>query len=169
MIYSETHIKFKTLFLIIVVNFILQSTIFQALKINDIAANYTLVLVILITILYGLGSGLFTAIFAGLFVDVYLSMTIGINLFILVVISILISFIGRPLFTGNKLTLVFLTAISTALYQLMYYFFMYFLNKGIGFTRVMTHIVPYEILMNSIVCIIGYQIAVKWIERYKLD
>lgn len=169
MINSDEHIKFGTLFLIIVINFILQSTIFQALKINDISANYTLVLVILVTIIFGLKSGLFTAVFAGLFIDVYLSMAIGINLFILIVIAVLISYIGRPLFAGNKLTLVFLTAISTTLYQLMYYFFMYFLNKGVGFSRVMMHIVPYEILFNSIVCVIAYQIAIKWIKRHKLD
>lgn len=169
MINSETHISFKRLFLIIVINFILQSTLFQAIKINGISANYTLVLVILITIVYGLSSGLFTAVVAGLFVDVYLSMAIGINLFILVIISVFISFIGRPLFTGNKLTLVFMTVLSTIMYQLMYFFFMYFLNKGIEFSRVMVHIVPYESIFNSIICIVFYQVIIKWIERYKLD
>lgn len=169
MINSDTYISFKKLFLVIVINFILQSTIFQAIKINGISANYTLILVIIITIIYGLKSGLYTAIVAGLFVDVYLSMAIGINLFILVIISVLISFIGRPLFTGNKLTLVFMTAISTVIYHLMYFFFMYFLDKGIGFSRVMVHIVPFELIFNSIVCVAVYQVTINWIERHKLD
>lgn len=169
MIYSDIHIKFKTLFLIVIVNFILQSTILQNLKINGISANYTLILVVLITIIYGLESGLFTAIFAGLFVDVYLSMAIGLNLFILVIISLLISIIGRPLFIGNKFTLIFMMGISTILYQFMYYFFMYFLNKGIKISEIMIHVIPVEIVFNSFVCVIGYLIAMKWIERYKLE
>lgn len=166
---SDAHIKFRWLFLIILINFILQSTIFQAIKISDISANFTLVLVIVITIVYGIESGLFTAIIAGLFLDVFLSMAIGLNLFILVIIAVLISFVARPLFTGNKLTLIFMTAISTTLYHLIYFFFMYFLNKGTSFEAVMKGIVPFEIIMNSIVCVIVYTIAVKWIERYKLD
>lgn len=169
MINSDINIKYKWLVFIIVMNYILQSTIFQAIRFNDISANFTLVLVILITIFYGLEKGLFTAVLAGLFVDVFLSMALGINLFILVIISVLISIIGRPLFTGNKLTLVFMTAISTTIYHLMYYFFMYFLNKGVGFEEVMTNIVPVEIVMNSIVCVIAYHYSIKWIERYKLD
>ncbi len=169
MINSEISIKYKWLFLIIVINYILQSTLFQAMEINGIAANFTLVLVIVITIIYGLASGLFTAVFAGLFVDAFLSMAVGINVFILVIIAVLISIVGRPLFTGNKLTLFFMTALSTTLYHLMYFFFMYFLNKGVSFGDVMTHIVPLEIILNSIVCVIVYQIVTKWIERYKLD
>lgn len=166
---SEAYIKFRWLFAIILVNYILQSTIFQAIKINGISANFTLVLVIVITIIYGLISGLFTAVLAGLLVDVFLSMTIGINLLILVIIATLISIVARPLFTGNKLTLIFMTGLSTALYHLIYFFFMYFLNEGMSFTAVMSGIVPYEIIMNSIVCVIMYTIGVRWIERHKLD
>lgn len=169
MINSEISIKYKTLIFIIVTNFILQSTILQSLKIAQISANYTLVLVIVVTIIYGVEKGLFTAVLSGLFVDVFLSMAIGLNLFILVIISVLISIIGRPLFTGNKFTLVFMTAISTTLYHLMYFFFMYFLNKGVSITDVMTQIVPIEVIYNSIVCVIVYQVSIKWIERYKLD
>ncbi|MCH4886654.1 rod shape-determining protein MreD [Acidaminobacter sp. JC074] len=169
MINSDIHIKYRYLFLIIVINYILQSTIFQAWKLGDISANLTLVLVIVITIIYGLEKGLFTAVIAGLFVDVFLSMAVGINLFILVIISVLISIIGRPLFTGNRLTLVFMTGVSTLLYHLMYFFFMYFLNKGVSFSLVMTHIVPMEIVLNSIACVLIYHFSLKWIERYKLD
>lgn len=169
MINSDIHIKYRWLFLIIVINYILQSTIFQAWKISDVSANFTLVLVIVITIIYGLEKGLFTAVISGLFVDAFLSMAVGLNLFILVVISVLISIIGRPLFTGNKLTLVFMTAISTVIYHLMYFFFMYFLNKGVSFKEVMTQIVPVELVLNSIVCVLVYYFAIKWIERYKLD
>lgn len=169
MINSEIHIKYKWLSLIIVMNYILQSTIFQSWKINNVSANFTLVLVIVVTIIYGLEKGLFTAVVGGLFIDVFLSMAVGINLFVLVIISVLISIIGRPLFTGNKLTLVFMTGVSTVIYHLIYFFFMYFLNKGVGFKDVMIGIVPMEIFMNSIVCVIIYHFAVKWIERYKLD
>ncbi|MBI9014262.1 MAG: rod shape-determining protein MreD [Clostridiales bacterium] len=169
MINSEISIKYKTLLFIIVINFILQSTILQSLKVFNVSANFTLVLVIVVTIIYGLEKGVFAAIFAGLFVDTYLSMAIGMNLFILVIIAVLISIIGRPLFTGNKLTLVFMTAISTTLYHLMYFFFMYFLNKGVSISDVMTKIVPTEIIYNSIVCVIVYHVSIRWIERHKLD
>jgi rod shape-determining protein MreD len=169
MINSEIGIKYKTLMMIIVINFILQSTILQSLKIAHISANFTLVLVIVVTVIYGLEKGLFAAVISGLFVDAFLSMVLGINLFILVIISILISIIGRPLFTGNKFTLVFMAAISTVIYHLMYFFFMYFLNKGISIGDVMTQIVPIEVIYNSIVCVIVYHFSIKWIERYKLD
>jgi rod shape-determining protein MreD len=166
---SDYQIKYRTLLLIIGLNYIFQSTIFQAFKVNGIAANFTLVLVLLVTIFYGLLCGIFTATLAGLLADVFFSMAIGINLFILIVIAVLISIIGRPLFTGNKLTLIFMTSLSTVLYHLMYFFFMYFLNKGISFKTVFQHIVPYEIVLNSIVCVIAYAIAIRWIERHKLD
>lgn len=169
MINSDIHIKYRWLFLIIVINYILQSTIFQAWKFGEISANFTLVLVIVVTIIYGLEKGLFTAVISGLFVDAFLSMAVGLNLFILVIVSVFISIIGRPLFTGNKLTLVFMTAISTVFYHLMYFFFMYFLNKGVSFNEVMTQIVPIELVLNSIACVLIYHFAIKWIERYKLD
>lgn len=169
MISSDVTIKYRYLFLIIVVNFILQSTLFQGLKINGVSANYTLVLVLIITIIFGIKEGLFTAIFAGLFADVFLSMAIGINLFILVVISILVSILGRPLFTGNKWILFFLTMISTILYHLMYGFFMYFLNKGVKFELVMIHVVPIEVIMNAILCVLVYNVLAHFLDRYKLD
>lgn len=169
MISNDITIKYRYLFLMIVLNFILQSSIFQGIKIAGISANFTLVLVLLITIIYGLERGLFTAVFAGLFTDVFLSMAIGINLFILVIITLLISVLGRPLFTGNKWALVFLTFVSTVIYHLMYFFFMYFLYKGVSFGHVMAHIVPVEILLNSLVCVGVYALVSRWLDRYKLD
>jgi rod shape-determining protein MreD len=169
MVNSEVGIKYKTLMMLIVINYILQSTVLQSLKIAGVSANFTLILVIVVTIVYGIEKGLFAAVVSGLFVDVFLSMAVGLNLFILVIITVLISIIGRPLFTGNKLTLVFMTAISTVIYHLMYFFFMYFLNKGVSISEVMTQIVPIEIVYNSIVCVMAYQVSMRWIERYKLD
>lgn len=169
MINSDATIKYRTLLLIVFINFIVQSTIVQGFRIYGIVANYTLILVLLVTIIYGFNSGLFTAIIGGLLVDSFLGMVIGLNMFILVIIVVLISIIGRPLFTGNKLTLVFMTGVSTLIYHLIYFFFMYFLNKGITFSSILTKTIPIEIVLNSIVCVIFYKIVIKWIERYKLN
>jgi len=169
MISNDITIKYRYLFLIIVANFILQSTIFQAFKVNQVTANFTLVLVLMITIIYGIERGLFTAVFAGLFTDVFLSMAIGLNLFILVIIAFLMFLLGRPLFTGNKWTLVLLTVFSTIIYHLLYFFFMYFLYKGVSFKLVMTHIVPMEIILNAFVCYVAYSLAIRLLDRYYMD
>lgn len=159
--------KYRYIVLIGFVNFILMSTVFQIFRINDALPNLCIILSIPLIALLSDKHAYVYAITYGAFQDVFLGKILGINLILYVLIVYLITRLEKIMFKGNFLTPVFLIALSTFIYHLGFYIFMFFLQStiplGLMYTKILT-----EMIYNSIIGLILYAIIFKRLNGYKL-
>lgn len=157
--------KTKIIFLIVLLNFIFQSTIFQFFRISGILANTGLILVVAISILYGRETGLSTGFLTGVLQDIFFSKAIGINILIYLLIAYTIGGLRRKLFKDNYLTPAILIVLATFFYHLSYFIIMYFLKNSISFSLIFKDILPIESLLNIVIGLLIY----KKFYEYKYD
>ncbi|SHD77948.1 rod shape-determining protein MreD [Schnuerera ultunensis] len=119
--------------LIIIINFILQSTILHYFNIFDVVPNTSLVIIIVIALLRGKKTASIAGLIAGLLQDIIFSPVIGINGFIYFFVGYFVGMAENKLSKDNILIPFIMTLISTICYHLVYYLFMYFLSFNIPF------------------------------------
>lgn len=150
--------------LILMLNFIFQSTILQHFKVLGVIPNTSLILVVIFALLKGKYNGAFTGLILGLFQDIFFGGVIGINAFIYFTIGYTAGLLDDKVFKEN-LVLPFLTILSsTVIYNIMYYLFMLFLSRDVSFIVMLKDILLKEMIYNSIVAIFIYK---KILKHYK--
>ncbi len=148
-------------FLIIIINFILQSTILQYFNIFNVVPNTGLVIIVVIALLKGKRAGSIVGLIAGLLQDIIFSPVIGINGFLYFFIGYLVGMTENKLSKDNILIPFIMTLISTICYHLFYYLFMYFLSYNISLLIFFKDVVIIEMIYNSFISIILY----KWFSK----
>lgn len=147
--------------LILILNFIFQSTILQHFKVLGVVPNTSLIIVVIFALLKGKYSGAFTGLIAGLLQDIFFGGVIGINAFIYFAIGYMAGLLDDKVFKEN-LVLPFLTILSaTAIYNIMYYLFMLFLSIDVSFIVMIKGILLKEMIYNSTVAILMYKKILK--------
>jgi len=159
----------KLIYLIVILNFILQTTLFQGFRINGIIPNTSLILIVVISIFYGHEKGIVSGIVAGLLQDFFFSKAIGINLLIYTIIAYFIGGLKKKLFKDNFLTPILLIFISTIFYNFAYFVIMYFLRESFNFFFIIKKIILLESLLNMTVGLLIYKIFYQYYysNRYK--
>lgn len=135
--------------LIILVNFIFQSTIFQHIAIMGVIPNTALIIVVCIALLKGEKTGGIVGLCVGLLQDLIFSPTVGVNAFILFFIGYFIGYNENKLYKETLAIPFIFSAIATAIYHLIYYVFMFFLSKSVPFGQFFKNVVLIEIIYNS--------------------
>lgn len=159
--------KGNVLSLIIIFNFLLQSTIFQHLRIANVLPNTALIIIVIISILNGRKKGITAGVLAGLLQDLFFSRAIGVNTLIYVLIGYVIGGLEKKLFKDNYLTPIFLISLSTLFYHVIYFVIMYFLKSDIGFMFMLEKIFLVEFIYNCVIGIFIYRIFYKNLYSHK--
>ena len=148
-------------FLILMLNFILQTTVFKHFSIMGVTPNTALILVVIFALLRGKYSGAFTGLAAGLLQDIFFGNIIGINALIYFLVGYVVGLLDEKVFKEN-LVLPFLTMLgSTFVYHMIYYLFMIFLSRNVSFTTMLKDIVVIEMIYNSVLTILIYRKVLK--------
>lgn len=147
--------------LIIIGNFILQSTIFSHISILGVVPNTGLIIIVAIGLLKGRRFGGVVGLLVGLLQDIIFSPVIGVNGFIYFFVGYFVGMAEDKLSKDNLLIPFIVTAISTMAYHVFYYIFIYFLGYSIDFAIFFREIVILEILYNSLISIFIY----KWLSK----
>ena len=115
--------------LIVFINFILQSTIYEYIEIRDIKPNVAILIIITYAMLRGDVEGAILGFFAGLLQDMYTGRVIGMHAFLGTLTGY---FCGKPFkdfYLENYMLPLLLTIVVTFLYEIIFYF-MSFLFLG---------------------------------------
>lgn len=147
--------------LMVLGNFILQSTILPSFSILGVVPNTALIFVILISLNKGKYYGGFIGIAIGLMQDIIFATTIGVNAFIYFFIGYTIGSFENTLVRDNLMTPVICSFLGTVFYNVMYALFMFFLSREIPFIMLMKNVLFVEIIYNIIATIIIYKIISK--------
>lgn len=155
-------ISYIITFFILLLNFILQSTILQHFKVLGVIPNTALIIVVIFALLRGRYYGGFTGLFAGLLQDIFFSGAIGINAFIYFIVGYASGLLDDKVFKEN-LVLPPLTIIgATTIYYIMYYLFMLFLSRDVSFITVVKDILLKEMIYNVILVMFLYKKVLKY-------
>ena len=159
--------------LIIIVNFILQTTLFPLLAIRGIFPNTALIIVTSYALLRGSKEGAIAGGFTGLLMDVFFSQMIGFYTLLYLAIGLLFGRSQKDFYRENYILPVIFCTASTIIYQAAIYV-TGFLFRGEGkFLFFLISILLPEIVYTAIVTILVYRIlfaANEWLElkeKYK--
>ena len=150
-----------TVFLIIVVCFLLQTTLFQTLSFASIAPNLLIVVVSSFGFMRGRKEGMWIGLFSGLLVDVFFGSVIGFYALIYMYIGYMNGFFRKIFFPEDiKLPLILISA-SDLGYNLLVYFFLFFLRGKFQFGYYILHIMIPELVYTIVITIALYFVILK--------
>lgn len=145
------------MFIIVIVNFILQSTVFQHIALFGVVPNTALIIIVSLALLKGRKVGGIVGLIIGLLQDVFFSVTIGANAFVYFFIGYYVGKAEQKVYKDSLVIPTIFIAISTVVYYLLYYMVMYFLSEKISFVYVFKNIGIVEIVYNSVLVIPIYK------------
>lgn len=150
-----------TVFFIIVVCFLLQTTLFQALSFASIAPNLLIVVVSSFGFMRGRKEGMWIGLFSGLLVDVFFGSVIGFYALIYMYIGYINGFFRKIFFPEDiKLPLILISA-SDFGYNILVYFFLFFLRGKFQFGYYILHIMIPELVYTTVITIALYFVILK--------
>jgi len=158
--------KYRYGFIAFFIAFILQSTILHNIALFGIAPNLILVLVIVFSFLFDELHGIIFGILFGLLQDVFFSDIVGISSACYFLIALAITEAKRFLYRDNILSVVFISAGGTLVYNLMYWTISRVFG-GIHQFLFMLAKQPISIIYNMVLILILYWIIVRKVIKYR--
>lgn len=145
-----------TVFLIISICFILQCTLFQAFSFASISPNLLIVAVSSFGFMRGRKEGMWIGSFSGLLLDLFFGSVIGFYALVYAYIGYVNGFFRKRFFPDDiKLPLILIAA-SDLSYNMLVYFFLFFLRGRFRFGYYFLHIMLPELVYTILVTIVLY-------------
>ena len=156
--------RYISMFLLIIVCFLLQTSVFPHLKLTNVMPNLLVIITSAAGFMYGRKFGLFTGFFCGALIDLVYSSVVGVSIFIYVIIGYCNGLANKLYFKDDFAMPLFALALSDFLYGLLYYT-CYFLMRGrlAIFSYIAQIIVP-EMIYTIAMVIIIYKFM-HWLEE----
>lgn len=150
-----------TVFVIITICFLLQTTLFKALTFASISPNLLIVAVSSFGFMRGRKEGLFIGFFTGLLLDIFAGSILGMNALLYMYIGY-INGMFRKLFYPEDIKLpMLLIAGSDLCCNLIIYFFLFLFRNRYDFNYYFLHLMIPELVYTMVVTIFLYFIILK--------
>lgn len=150
--------RYITYIVLILINFILQTTLFNYIEIIGINPNTMLILTISIAFMRGEVEGGLVGFLSGLLVDSFFGQVLGLNAFIGLVVGFLCGKIFNEFYKDSIMIPFFLTFVFDLFYGFLFFFFNVFLRGYPNiFPFLKTTILP-EAVYTSLISILIYPI-----------
>ncbi|EOS24280.1 rod shape-determining protein MreD [Lachnospiraceae bacterium 3-1] len=150
-----------SVFLIIAICFLLQTTLFQALSFASISPNLLVVVTSSFGFMRGRKEGMWIGFFSGLLLDIFFGSVIGFYALIYAYIGYVNGFFRKMFFPDDiKLPLI-LIATSDFSCNIMVYLFLFFLRGKFRFNYYLLHIMLPELVYTILVTILLYFIILR--------
>lgn len=145
-------------FFIILISFLLQSTLFVKLKFGAVSPNLMLVVTFSFGFMRGRKSGIAVGAISGLLVDIFWGQLLGFHTLLYTVIGYLNGSFERLFYDEDiKLPIVLISA-SEFLYGICIYVFVYMLQGDFAFGTYLFSIIIPELVYTILVTLILYQV-----------
>ena len=150
--------RFLIAFFLIIVSFVLQSTIFQWISFGGIVPNILIILTSTYAIMRGDKVGLIMGFFCGLLADVFFGSFLGLNAIIYMYIGYLSGKFHQVFYPEDiKLPLIIII-VSDFVYGISIYIFMFLLRGRFDFSYYFKNIILPELVYTILVSLIIYPI-----------
>jgi rod shape-determining protein MreD len=159
-------LKYRHSFLLLLVAFILQSTVINHFSIYGVTPNLILCFIVILSFLFGGYDGIIFGILFGLAIDVSFSPVIGITAICNVIAALFCLEMRRYLYKDNVLSIIIVSVLSTLCHALIYWGLLSMLGKHFNILYLL-YIQGIAIGYNGIVAIILYMIISRNIRRQR--
>ena len=162
--------RFITVFLMIVVCFILQNTVFQTLALASISPNLLVVLTASLGLMRGKREGMLVGFFCGFMIDIFYGNLFGFYALVYLCIGYISGFFNKIFFDDDIKLPMLLISGSELLYSLIVYVFMFLIRTRFEFGYYFVHIIIPELVYTIVVTLFLYRIINsinRKLERYE--
>lgn len=144
--------------LIILISFLLQSTIFQTLSIGSISPNLMIIVVSSFGFMGGKKEGMAVGFFCGLLEDIFFGRLLGMHAMIYMYIGYANGYFNH-IFYGDDIKLpISLISVSELVYGLGTYLIMFLMRSRFAFSYYMTRIILPELFYTLIMTLVFYRL-----------
>ena len=161
--------KYRYSFLVFLAAFLVQGTLLNLFSVFGVTPNLMLCLVVMFSLLYDnqMHGVVFGCIF-GVIADMCFMMYAGVSSLGYLAVSLIVMFVGKVLSRENLITMLVLTVISTVLFQFYIWTMYFFFGSNIEITYMLRQL-PLNIIYNTAVSAILYQIFIRKVTRFRSD
>ena len=152
------------MFIMIIVGFILQTTIFRDLQIANVSPNILVILTAISGTMYGQYSGLFSGTICGLFVDLMYSSIIGVNIFIYAVIGFVAGMTNKIYIEDDFVFPVVTIAAGDLIYGVLFYILRFLLRGRLHFWEYLKNTILPEMIYTIIIGVFVFKFA-HWLDK----
>jgi rod shape-determining protein MreD len=156
-----------TLALLIIINFVLQSTVFGYHSAHSITPNLLLILTMSFGIMRGRREGMLVGFFSGLLVDVFFNTLIGPYMLLYMVIGYVNGFFHQSFMLEDVLFPLIVVIVDDYVFNTCVYVFAYMLKNRLEYGSYFVKIILPEMLATALLTIIIYKLYVYINRRLK--
>ncbi len=143
---------------LILVTFILQTTIFQTLSIASISPNLLLILTVSFGFMRGKREGLFVGFFCGLLIDIFYGNMVGFYALLYMYIGFLNGFLYKVFYDEDIKVPMLLVGVSDIAYGLVVYGLQFLMRGRLAVFSYIHHIILPEMVYTVLITVIFYRI-----------
>ena len=150
-----------TVFIIVIVCFLLQTTLFQSISFLTVAPNLMIIVTASFGFMRGKKEGMYIGFLCGALIDIFYAQILGGYALLFMYIGYLNGFF-RQLFFPDEIGLpMFLIAVSDLSYNFAVYFFRFLFRNRLHFFYYLWHIMLPELVFTLLMMIIIYYVILK--------
>lgn len=156
--------------LLLIIGFLLQSTLFSQFTIGGIEPNILIILVATVGFLVDSKNGLILGFFAGLLTDIFFGSVIGIYAIIFMYIGYMNGFFKKVLYSKDYKLPIGLIAISDVLFGHLCYVTMFLIKGDFHYTYYLMSVILPEVIYTSVIACLLYPLLhtiYQKIEKYE--
>ena len=147
--------------LIIIICFLLESTVFQNIQLISVTPNLLIIITASFGFMRGKKEGMFVGFFCGILVDIFFSDLLGFYALIYMLIGYCNGFFKRIFYDEDIKLPLFLIAASDFLYGNIVCIFMFIMRSKFQYFTYLKQIIIPELIYTIVVTIVLYQIVLK--------
>jgi rod shape-determining protein MreD len=145
----------------VLLNVILEATLFQFLRIDGIKPDFVIILIISYAILEGGAYSSAIGLVSGLIIDIFYGRALGVNAFSYMITGYIFGQARENVFKDSILPPLLFNFFAVIIYQHIYFLIMYLtgnlLNEGILYTQILLRIILPQAIYNAVIGAIIYR------------
>ncbi|BBF42235.1 rod shape-determining protein MreD [Lachnospiraceae bacterium KM106-2] len=150
--------RFICMIFLIVICFLLQTTVFQAIALANTVPNLLLILIVAIGYMSGKVEGMFLGFFCGLIVDCMYGQVIGISALLYMLVGYLVGICNKIYYRDDLTVPIILVAASDLIFNFCYYVLVFLLRARLNFLFYFRRIMMPELVYTVFVSIVVYKL-----------
>lgn len=151
--------NYISMFIMIIVGFVLQTTIFRSLQIADVSPNILVILIAIAGTMYGQYNGLFTGVVCGLFIDLMYSSVVGVNIFIYAVIGFIIGITNKVYIEDDIILPIMTITAGDLIYGALFYILKFLLRGRLELLEYIKNTILPELIYTVIIGVFVFKFA----------
>lgn len=155
--------RYISLFFLIILCFLLQTTLFDRLELSNIKPNLLIIITAASGFMYGRKYGLFTGFLSGALIDLQYNEVVGICIFIFVLVGYANGLANKLYFKDDLSIPLFAIAMSDLVYGMLYYVCYFLLRGRLEVLQYMVGIMLPEVLYTTLMGILLYKF-IHWLD-----